>query len=56
MISVPFLPIVKQTSEIEKEGTSFVPSPVTATILPWAFKDFTNLYFYSGLHLATILY
>ena len=50
-ISVP-ANIENPTSDLLKAGASFVPSPVTATILSNSFKPRTNAYLCKGCDLA----
>lgn len=43
-ISVPHIPIANPTSDFFSADTSFVPFPVTATILPNYFNPVTSAY------------
>ena len=52
-ISVPSI-IAKPTSDLDKAGASFVPSPVTATIFPKALRPKTKAYLCKGCALANI--
>ena len=40
----PLIPIANPTSAFLRAGASFIPSPVTATILPFCFKPVTKAY------------
>jgi hypothetical protein len=51
--SVPHWPIANPISALFKAGASFVPSPVTATTLPSAFRPVTRRYLSSGVDLAS---
>ena len=51
-ISVPLIPIAKPTCAWRKAGASFVPSPVTATILPNSLSPKTRMNLSSGDALA----
>ena len=46
-ISVPSI-IANPTSDLDKAGASFVPSPVTATTYPKDFKPNTKAYLCKG--------
>jgi hypothetical protein len=52
-ISVPSI-IAKPTSDFDKAGASFVPSPVTATTFPKALSPNTKAYLCIGCALARI--
>ena len=51
--SVPAIFIAKPTSALLKAGASLVPSPVTATTLPFSLSPITKAYLSSGLDLAS---
>ena len=50
--SVPVMPIATPTSAFFMAGASFMPSPVTATTLPWALSAFTTRILITGVERA----
>ena len=55
LTSVPVMPIATPTSAFFIAGASFMPSPVTATTLPWALSAFTTRIFITGVERAMTL-
>ena len=47
--SVPAMPMAMPTSAFLMAGASLMPSPVTATTLPWAFRAFTTRILITGV-------